>query len=141
MHGSIDYKNCFQSKILDSNCEIGPGDGSAYSNDELEFTFWQLDILLGKYELYKLGYKYRSSGLGVGVDSERLQFPSLCGQNVFLVGLPAGLFLVLAAVSSGGFEGGRVILHLGATEFRHSWGDSLNSSDIITTAFYPFEWF
>ena len=91
--------------------------------------------------MYKLDYKYRSIGLCVDVDSERLRFPSLCGQNVFLVGLPAGLLPVLAAVSSGGFAGGRVMLHLGVTEFRHSWGDSLNSSDVIKTAFYPFERF
>ena len=75
---------------------------------------------MGTYELYKLDYKYRSNGLGVDLDLERLRFPSLCGQDVSLVGVPAGLLPVLAAVSSGGFAGGRVMLHLWVTEFRHS---------------------
>ena len=76
--------------------------------------------LLSKYELYKLDYKYRSIGLCVDVDSERLRFPSLCGQNVSLVGLPAGSLPVLAPVFSGGFAAGHVMLHPGVTGFRHT---------------------
>ena len=94
----------------------------------------------------KLIYKCRSYGLGGFVDLERLIFPSLCGEDVSLDCVPAGLLLGSAAVLSGELSGGRVILYLGVTGFRisrcnfcHSWCVFLNNSDIIKSAFYCFE--
>ena len=82
----------------------------------------------------KLVYKYRSNGLGGFVDLERLRFPSLCGEDVSLVCVPAGLLLVSAAVLSGELSGGRVILHLGVTGFRISWCNSVTAGVIFSIA-------
>ena len=58
---------------------LGQGVNLFEPMEKLVFVFGQLDILLEKYEFYKLDYKSRSIGLCGDVVLEGLEFPSLCG--------------------------------------------------------------